>query len=129
MKELLSKILQGIHRFLGVSAIVSGILFLLDPLGGLLAIPIEELEGTPFTDYRIPGLLLFVLIGLGNSIAFYVNRRQRGLVPYSAIFSGGVLMVWIVVQVLMIGLTFFLQPLFFSLGLFMVIVGIILIKR
>lgn len=129
MEGQLVKVLSVLHGLLGVSAIISGLLFILDPSGSYMFLSTDILEGSPFHNYLIPGLALFSLIGLGNCLALYCNKRKRRLAPYSAIVLGGSLMLWIAAQVLMIGLIFFLQPLFFFIGLLMVLAGAILYQN
>lgn len=117
--------------FQGVSATPSGLLLVLDPTGGLMHMPLEMLKSSPFPNFLIPGLILSIVLGLG---AFGVlacvltlpdwSWLQR-LNPFqdqhwawaaSAAF-GLALMVWIIVQVLMIGLGAFIQVLYLAVGL------------
>jgi hypothetical protein len=117
--------------FQGMSATPSGLLLVLDPTGGRMQMPLEMLAGSPFASYLIPGLILCIVLGLG---AFFVLAClfarpdwgwARRLNPFktqhwtwaaSAAF-GIALMIWITVQVLMIGLDTWLHPLYFGVGL------------
>jgi hypothetical protein len=117
--------------FQGISATPAGLMLVLDPSGGLLQMPVEMLAGTPFPNYLIPGLILCVVLGLG---AFFVLaclfflpdwgwaarlnpvKGQHWTWTAAALF-GLALMIWITVQVLMIGLGSVLQPLYFGVGL------------
>jgi hypothetical protein len=103
----------------------------LDPTGGLMQMPLEMLQGTPFPNFLIPGLILGIVLGLG---AFFVLaclfilpkwawaqrlnpfKGQHWTWAASAAF-GLALMIWITVQVLMIGLGAFIQVLYFGVGL------------
>ncbi len=117
--------------FQGVSATPAGLMLVIDPTGESMQMPLTWLEGTIFPDYFIPGLILTVVLGLG---AFFVLasllflpewRWTQRLNPvreqhwaWSAAAAFGVaLMIWIVVQVLMVGLGAWLQPFYFGVGL------------
>ncbi len=117
--------------FQGISAMPSGLLLALDPSGGLMQMPLDMLESTPFPNYRVPGLILGIVLGLGAFCVLAclyflpdwtwtqrVNpfKRQHWTWTVSAAF-GLALMIWISVQVLMITLGSWLQAVYFGLGL------------
>ena len=52
--------------FTGLSAIVGGVLLIVRPDGSLLQASESALASTPLTDWRIPGVLLTILVGLGG---------------------------------------------------------------
>jgi hypothetical protein len=71
------------HRWLvrvelatGGSALLCGTLLALRPDGSLLGLPTRVLVGGPFTDWRLPGLLLAGLVGVGY-LAAGAWERQR----------------------------------------------------
>ena len=117
--------------FQGLSATPSGLMLVLDPTGGRMQMPLDMLRGTPFPNFLIPGLLLSIVLGLG---AFFVLaclltrpdwgwaqrlnpfREQHWAWTASAAF-GLALMIWITVQVLMIGLGAFIQVFYFGVWL------------
>lgn len=51
--------------FQGLSGLYGGGALVWDPSGALLQMPLDLLEGSPFTTYRIPGLILFAVLGIG----------------------------------------------------------------
>ena len=114
----------GVFQILvGLSAVAGGVGMVGDPSGASLGFPIEQLDGTPFSDYLVPGLFLLVILGVGHlagGIATLMRWRYAG---EGALILGLVLMMWIVVQVILIGLTFFLQPLYFLFGLVEAVLG------
>lgn len=129
-------VLMLVLLFLSVGALYGGYHLLTDPSGGSLGMPIAWLEPTGFSDYFIPGLILFTALGvLPLGTVFLLGfqpewRLMRGLehrfhvrwVWGLAFGTGLAQIVWIVYQVATMGLTFFLQPLFFGVGL--VIAGV-----
>jgi hypothetical protein len=117
--------------FQGLSAAPSGAMLVIDPTGERMQMPLTWLEGTPFSSYLIPGIILSVGLGLG---AFVVLgsllvlpdwRWAERLNPFAAqhwtwtavVLFGLALMTWIVVQVFMVGLGAWLQPFYFAVGL------------
>lgn len=114
----------------GMSALVPGLMMLLEPTGGLLGTDVSLLQGSPFRDFTVPGLLLAGVLGMGAwfvaaSLLFQpawhslerINPIPHQRWPWLAAVTYGVgLMVWIGVQVAMIGFGSSLQPIFFAVG-------------
>ena len=53
----------------GVAALIGGVLLAAAPDGSLLSADVAALEGSPFTDWRLPGLLLGGFVGGGFLVA------------------------------------------------------------
>lgn len=87
---------------IGFSAIPAGYGFLGTPDGSAVGIPQSWLDGTPFSDYTIPGALLFGL-GLLHLLAAYLEIGNKRLAPWIAEIAGAGLIIWIVVQASMMG--------------------------
>lgn len=117
--------------FQGFSATPSGAMLVIDPTGEQMQMPLTWLEGTPFSSYLIPGLILSIGLGIG---AFFIlisllflprwgwaarlnPWKQQHWTWTATVFFGLALMIWIVVQVLMVGLGAWLQPFYFAVGL------------
>ena len=111
--------------FLGVSALAGGGQFLLDPSGGIIGTPTAALAGSPFADYLVPGLVLFVVLGLYPLLVAYGLWRRRGW-AWPAVLSVGVAtVVWIAVQGAIIGFGHWLQWLYLLLGLAIVALALL----
>lgn len=54
-----------------ISALPAGLSLITDPTGTNLGLPIEMLHSTPFYDFLIPGLFLFIFLGLFPALVFY----------------------------------------------------------
>lgn len=93
---------------LGVSALVGGAMLILDPSGDSLSIPLSYLEGSPFVDYLLPGTVLFGGFGLGSFVVVYGIVSHRSWAWLAAVGLGAGQVVWIAVQVAVVGT---LQPL------------------
>lgn len=79
-------------------------------MAGAKDIPIEWLEGSPFNDYFIPSLFLFVVIG-GLSLFSGIAVLKRFSVARKAAFSCGlIILLWIAIQIAIIGYVSWMQP-------------------
>lgn len=96
---------------------------------GFMKIPLSVLSGTSFVDFTVPALLLGFVVG-GSAlaaavIALFGPRKLTVLGTWSfdalASATAGCIMVgWMVIEVVLIGLGSWLQPLFFGVGLVMI---------
>ena len=110
-----------LNIFLALTAIPGGFCL----LTGIAAPPIEELKGSIFTDYTIPGLALMIIVGGSALLAsVLLIRKYKYAVFYSAI-AGLIIMVFEFVEVLAIGSPtgagLVMQIIYFVLGTIMVL--------
>ena len=122
-------LLKAMFLALGLAALVPGINLMTDPSGKGIGFPEGALEGSPFSDYFIPGVLLTVCIGLLPLAAWWALWKKPGIAFLSrinpfpgkhwawtlAFMSGVGLVVWIGVQMTMVPY-FFLQPMLLAWG-------------
>jgi hypothetical protein len=79
-------------------------------MSGAADVPREWLQGSPFKDYFIPGLFLFVVVGgsfLYASIAVLRRLPTARLVTVSAAI---IVLAWLSVQIAIIGYVSWMQP-------------------
>jgi hypothetical protein len=79
-------------------------------MSGAEDVPREWLEGSPFDDYFIPGLVLFLVVGgslLAAAIAVFADLR---IAPLAALGAGLVVLAWLTVETLIIGYVSWMQP-------------------
>lgn len=95
--------LIALHAFLGVSAIAAGQAFVRDPSGGALGMTKEWLEGSPFPDFRIPGLFLAVVIGSANLVSAGALLKQHPIASTLSLATGVLLVAWVAIQTLIVG--------------------------
>jgi hypothetical protein len=68
----------------------------------MLNMPLIWLQHSPFFDYRIPGILLLTVIGIGSVVAaLVVSFRGAHSGRFSQV-TGLALIIWIVVQMIML---------------------------
>ena len=108
---------QGIVQiFVGFTATVCGILLILFPSGSILQMTTDMLEDSPFHDFFFPGIILFLINGIGQLLSGLLTfRRHRAAGLLGATFGIG-LMIWIFVQINMIGGRNILQYSYFAFG-------------
>lgn len=81
-------------------------------MAGAEGVPLEWLDGTPFEDYFGPSLILFAVVGgssLLGAVAVFANANAART---AALGAAAILMIWIAIQVTMIGYVSWLQPAF-----------------
>lgn len=61
--------LIALQMVVGITALAGGVKLVADPSGGSLGISLQWLSQSPFSDFTLPGVVLFVVIGLGNALA------------------------------------------------------------
>lgn len=79
-------------------------------MAGAEFVPVEWLKGSPFKSYFIPGLFLFVVIGglgLYSSITTFLKKRNACKI---AILTGGITLMWLAIQIAIIGYVSWMQP-------------------
>jgi hypothetical protein len=102
---------------LGIGATAGGIALVAAPDGSIMQMPLRFLEGSPFADYLVPGLILLGLFGIGSLVAAALVLLRLWYAPLVAFVIGSGQMIWIVVQLAIIDEFNWLQPAMFAVGL------------
>jgi hypothetical protein len=116
MKKLIFVSQGALQFFVGVGALISGALLIIAPSGSLLHTPPEMLKGSPFHDFLFPGIILFLVNGVGQLVAGMLTLRRHPSAGFVGAVFGMGLMIWIFVQVNMIGGGHILQYSYYFLG-------------
>lgn len=88
---------------LGVGALAGGAALMLGRHGEIMQMPISWLAGSPFTDYFVPGLILFTVLGVGPLVVAWLAWRANRWAPVLTVGVGGALLIWLLVQINVIG--------------------------
>lgn len=63
-KPFSCKFLIFMHLILGIGAVFGGSVLIIDPSGGIIKMPVSLLENSPFDNFLIPGMILFIVLGV-----------------------------------------------------------------
>jgi hypothetical protein len=88
---------------LSIGALGGGLVLMIAPRGEIMPLPLSALAGSPFDTYFVPGLILFSVLGLGPLIAARLAWLQHPLAPTAALVVGTGLLIWVAVEVAIIG--------------------------
>ena len=94
-------VVASVAGFVGVGAFFGGYGLLSDAEG--LGAKAEWLDGSPFPDYRIPGVVLLVVIGGGMLLTALLALRRSRLAGVAALTMGVALLTWGLVETVTIG--------------------------
>lgn len=103
MKKLLKRILSILVGFQGLSGLAGGFGLMMDPTGDSLGIPQRWLLNSMFDTYFIPGVILFVVLGIFPMICYAGLWKQKSWAISGSFITGVALVIWIVVEIYMIG--------------------------
>lgn len=95
--------LFGAIAFQGISGVVGGIALIIDPTGELLGLPLSWLRDSPFGSYLVPGIILFLILGIVPLLVLPGIWKRRQWAWLLSLFIGVALAVWIVVEIMIIG--------------------------
>jgi len=101
--------------FLSLSGLF-GILFLIDPSGELVEMPLSHLDKLPINNFFLPGLYLLIVYGIGSLIIVYGILRQFSWAPVAGLLLGLVLIGWVVGQIILWGEPAMLQYIYLTVG-------------
>lgn len=79
-------------------------------MAGAKGVPVVWLTGSPFNNYFIPGLILFVFVGGSAMIAALALFLDFPRAREMAFLSAGMVFIWLIVQVAIIGYVSWMQP-------------------
>jgi len=88
--------------------------------GQTIKIPIELLEDSPFSSYFIPGLVLLV-VGIVNLASAAAVLRHHRWGASASVVVGIMWIGWFVEQVTVVGLLNWQQPVYFVVGLLIIV--------
>lgn len=131
-------VLIFLQVFLGLQGLLGGGAFLLAPDGHLLQMPFSHLKNSPFSSFLIPGLLLFLFLGVYPIADAYSLWRKPAwrwpdfLNPFKPIHwswagslaAGVIALIWITVQVQWVPIGF-LHIFIFSWGILILLTTLI----
>jgi len=102
----LSRVAKGalaLEVVLSIGALAGGLILMIAPRGEILPLPLSALAGSPFDTYFVPGLILFGVLGFGPLVAARLAWLRHPLAPTAAFIVGAGLLIWVAVEIAIIG--------------------------
>jgi hypothetical protein len=124
--SLLARTAIVLEMLLGLGAVAGGIALMVGPRGEIIPMSTSLLAGSPFSDYFVPGLILFAIVGLGTLTVAVLAWRDNPWAPLLTVGVGAALVIWLLVEFAVIGYTADppVQPAYLALGLVILVLGV-----
>ncbi len=119
----------ALEVFTALGAIPVGLMFLMDPTGGMIQMQPGWIEGTVFGSYFVPGLYLLFVNGLGMLLTALLTARRHPIAPWLTGALGVGLIVWILVEILVLPLTMILTWIFLATGFALGFIALFWLRR
>lgn len=117
MKATLRFLLLFLLIFNAIGAYYGSFMLITDPTGVAIKMPPDMLQGAPFQDYFVPGIILLLVNGVLPTLAAIGLIRRRPQLPLPiftffknqhwgwtlALLSGLGLLIWMAVQIVLLG--------------------------
>ena len=129
MKTTLRVISIMLLLFNGIGAVYGSWHLVTDPSGGSLQMPLAWLQYSPFENYLIPGIILFLVNGVLSLTAASLVVFKVKFHPLAVMGEGCILFGWITVQVLMVRTIYFLHIIFWIVGVLLILSGWLLSRK
>jgi len=109
MDTLRWRLLAVLHFVIGAAALLGGGALVVWSNGKMLRLPVTLLAQSPFTDFLLPGVILFGTVGVFNLIACYLALRRESGAELISFLAGGVLLIWVGIEAVIIDASSWLQ--------------------
>lgn len=93
-------VLLAVLGQLSIRAVIGGGALLLAPSGAIVGISTGPLDGTPFGNFLVPGIILFVVFGLLPAVACYALYTRRWWGWTTSVSVAVAMLVWVLVEVI-----------------------------
>ncbi|HYL08339.1 MAG TPA: hypothetical protein VEU76_07300 [Candidatus Udaeobacter sp.] len=99
--KTLRRILIGADAFAALSALSGGAMV---TIGWPYQFPMSWLQGTPFSSYVVPGLILGLVVGGSATAATFATWKRPGAGSVISLIAGCIMAGWIVGEVLILAI-------------------------
>jgi len=116
--------------FNAISAMLGGWSLMSDPSGESLEMPLRFLDYSPFKNFLVPGIILFITNGIFSLLFALMALLKFMNYSWLVIFQGFILVGWLTIQTIMIReFDGPLHLLYFSVGFLLIATGWILARQ
>ena len=109
--------------FLCIGALYVSYHLITDPTGSSLGLPFYLLNGTIFSDYVAFGWILLITVGLFSGVSIYCVLRKASHYSFLLMLQGVIIIVFVVVQMLLLGESFITQYIVLIIGVALIGLG------
>jgi hypothetical protein len=127
----LARAAMVLELILGLGAVGGGIALMAGPHGEVIPLPMSALVGSPFRSYFAPGTILLAILGLGPLGVAFLAWRRHPLASFLTFVSGAALLLWLVVEIAIVGFSNHppFQALYLGLGVALALIGAAWMRR
>ena len=125
--------------FLAISGLIGGFALVISSDGEIWQMPLSMLNGTPFNNYLIPGLILLTFLGIYPSLILigliwrsnwdifnFLNiYKEQHWSWMGSLYTGIMLILWIDFQIMLIGYGHYIQFIYALLGVIIVVFSLV----
>ena len=123
MKTFLTITASLLLIFNGIGALYGGWNLISHPDGSSMQMSLDFLKHSPFHNYLIPGIILFVTNGLFSFAVLTVLISRNLYASWLVLAQGAILTGWIFIQVLLVQTIHPLHIIMGSVGIALIVVG------
>lgn len=109
--------------FVAITALISGVIIILQPDGSMMQMSTDLLKTSPFKTFLIPGIVLTVFVGGSSAVALVLNILKNKRRYEWAIAAGVMTCGWVIVQMILINIFFWLQFVYLGIGILMILIA------
>lgn len=131
--------LIGLLAFLGLGAIGGGGVLIISPSGKLIGMPLSMLSHSPFTNFLIPGIILFFVLGLFPMVIAIalINKPESEFAEHINFFSdmdwtwtmsiyiAFILIFWIQIEMVLLSAVSWLHTFYMFLAVIIIFVALL----
>ena len=128
-----------LQALLAIGALYGGGAMIISPAGELLGLPLSMLESSPFNDFLIPGIILFVVLGIVPCLTVYglLSKQNMKYAEMINLFSDMhwawsfsiyvsiALIIWIQIQILFVDGVHWAHTLYIFWGILMIVIALL----
>ena len=128
-RSSIETLLIVLELVLALGAFFGSAMMLISPDGSMFGLPLSMLEGSGFSSFRTPAVILGLANGVFPAVVAIAALGRRSWARYGHIMVGCVLTGWIAIQGVLIGFGHWLQISYLALGLLIAALGLIEARR
>ena len=112
-----------------IAALSIGYMLISDNSGHSLQLSFDDLKGSPFADYSLPGWIILIAIGVFSAVAAVVSFRHDKIYPYLIMAVGGIMLLFVVGEIYIIQQFQLLQLMFGLIAVALLLLGNLIRKN